>query len=86
MKHNIGRKQKGIGGKVKDTRTEREKAFVEGMWYAVERCVDCGDDTLATHIITESNIPEWEFRQVLKETEYMEEELTELLNYIFKGK
>jgi len=61
------------------------KEFVQGIWYAVEQLIIwCDGEEQAKWIIEESNIQEWEFREVLKETKYQTERLTEFLDEVFK--
>lgn len=71
---------------MKQNRTDKEIGFIEGLWYAIEQLVINGQKDLANQLIYDSCLPEWEFRKVLKETEYLVEELSELLDNVFEDK
>lgn len=68
---------------MKDNRTDKEIGFVEGLWYVIEQLIVNGQVSLANQLVYDSNLPEWEFRKVLKETEYLTKELTEFLDEVF---
>ena len=63
----------------------KDLGWTEGLWYAVEQLVINYDQPDYAKFIPEaSGIEEWEFRQVLKSTQYMVNELSEFLDKVFK--
>ena len=70
---------------MRDQRLDRDIGFIDGLWYAVEQLVLNHDQPdYAKFIIQESNLPEWEFRATLKETQYEVKILSKFLNDVFK--
>ena len=67
-----------------DNRMDDEIGFIEGLWFAIEQLVINHDEPdYAKFIIQESNLPEWEFRNNLKQTQYKVEILSEFLDKVF---
>jgi len=69
---------------MKDNRTDKEIGFTEGLWYAIEQLVLGEQHYIAQDLIEYSNLPEWEFRKALEETQYKVEELSEFLDKVFE--
>ena len=69
----------------RDSRTDKDIGWIEGLWYAIEQLVINYDlPNYAKFIIQESNLSEWEFRSNLEKTKYEVERLTEFLDEIFQ--
>ena len=67
-----------------DKRSDSDKGFTSGLWYAIEQLVLWqNDEDTAQFIIDESGIPEWEFRNELELTNYHVEEMSKFLDKIF---
>jgi hypothetical protein len=61
------------------------KEFAEGVWFGIEQLVlFCNNADYAEQIIKESGIEEWEYRQILKESDYHTDELTAFLDCVFE--
>lgn len=69
--------------KVKDQRTKWDIGFVAGIWCSVQELVSNSYEDQASMLIYNSNIPEWEFREQNKISEYLYEELEQLLSEVF---
>lgn len=61
-----------------------DKGWAYGVWFACERLVSNGRADLAEEILVSSQLEEAEFRQVLSETQYMEEQMNALLGEVFE--